>query len=159
MEFSWLRMKWVLPDTICLVEKGVAISSSGECLRPFSEMAFIEISMCRGTQHTCIAHQSMSTGYSDRKQILFIDNNWRNTEICLRSRSVRHTDARRSLRHGSWDKEFTPYALNLNIYLYQQGYTKQSKLQRIQCILQAWFPMGTLNARIRSCLPPAFPVF
>ena len=41
--------------------------------------------------------------------------------------------------------------------LYQQGYTKQSKLQRIQCIYQAWFLTGTLG--VGSCLPPVFPGF
>ena len=152
-------MKWVGMDTACLVGKGMAILCSGECIESFPEMAFIEISMCRGIQHTCIAHWSMSKGYGYRKHTLSIDSNWRNTEICLRSGSVRHADARWLLRHVSWDKEFTPYALNLNIYLYQQGYTKQSKLQRIQCILQAWFPMGPLGASIRLCLPPAFQVF
>ena len=147
-------MKWVGPDIIHLVGEEVVIPSSEECPEPFSKMAFIGISMCRGTQHACIAHQSMSKGYSYRKQIT-IDNNWRNTEICFRYVSVRHADARWSIRRVSWDKEFTPYALNLHIWFL----SKQSKLQRIQCILQAWFPTGTLSASIGSCLPPAFLVF
>ena len=88
-------------------EKGVVIPSSGECPEPFSETAFIGIGMCRGVQHTCMAYQSMSKGYSCRKQILSTDNNWRNTEVCLRSGCVRHADARWLLRRASWDKEFT----------------------------------------------------
>ena len=51
--------------------KGVAIPCSGECPKPFSEMAFIGI----GMQHACIAHQSMSKGYSYIKLILSIDDN------------------------------------------------------------------------------------
>ena len=92
-----------------------------------------------------------------QKQVLSIDNNWRNTEICHRSGSVSHTDARGSLRHISWDKEFTPYALNLNIWFISPGLykTKQSKLQRIQCIYQAWFPWEPWML-VESCLPPAF---
>ena len=78
-------------------------------------MAFIRISMCRGIEHACIAHQLMSKGYSYRKQVLSIDNNWKNTEVCLRSGSVRCADTSWSLRRVSWDKEFIPYALNLNI--------------------------------------------
>ena len=85
---SW--MKWVGPDTICLGEEGLVIPSSGERPEPFSKMAFIGIGICRGIQHACIAHQSMSKGYSYKKQILSIDNNWRNTEVLLRSGSVRH---------------------------------------------------------------------
>ena len=74
-------------------------------------------------------------------QVLSTDNNWRNTEICHGSGSVSHVDARGSLRHISWDKEFIPYALNLNIWFISPGLhkTKHSKLQRIQCIYQAWF--------------------
>ena len=81
-----------------------------------------------------------------QKQVLSVDNNWRNTEICYRSESVSHADARWSLRHISWDKEFTPYALNLNIrFISTEPYkAKQSKLQRIQCIYQAWFPWEPL---------------
>ena len=77
-----------------------------------------------------------------QKQVLSIDNNWRNTEICHRSGSVSHADARGSLRRVSQDKEFTPYALNLNIRFKSPGLyeTKQSKLQRIQRTFQAWFP-------------------
>ena len=55
--------------------KGLAILSSGQCPQPFSERAFIGISMCRGIQHACIAHQSMSEDYSYRKHTLSIDNN------------------------------------------------------------------------------------
>ena len=74
-----------------------------------------------------------------QKQVLSIDNSWRNTETC-------HADARGSLRSISWDKEFTPYALNLNIQFISPGLykTKQSKLQRIHCIYQAWFPREPL---------------
>ena len=76
-----------------------------------------------------------------QKQVLSIDNNWRNTEICHRSGSVSHADTRGFLRCISWDKELTPYSLNLNIhFISTEPYkAKQSKLQRIQCI-QAWFP-------------------
>ena len=81
-----------------------------------------------------------------QKQILSIDNNWRNTEICHRSGYVSHADARGSLRRVSWDKEFTPYALNLNIQFISPGVykAKQSRLQRIQCIYQVWFPCEPL---------------
>ena len=40
--------------------KGVAIPSSEECSEPFSHTAFIRVGKCRGIQHTCTAHQSMS---------------------------------------------------------------------------------------------------
>ena len=73
---------------------------------------FIGIGTRRGKQHTCIAYKSMSKGYNYQKQILSIDNNWRNTEIYIRSGSVQHADIRRLLRSISWDKEFTPYAWN-----------------------------------------------
>ena len=62
-------------QSVVPVGKGVAIPSSGECPKPFSERAFIGIGMCRDIQHICIAHQSMSKSYSCRKQILSIDNN------------------------------------------------------------------------------------
>ena len=45
--------------------KWVAIPSGGECPEPFSQMAFIGNVMCRCI--TCIAHQSMSKGYSHSK--------------------------------------------------------------------------------------------
>ena len=55
--------------------KGVATPSSGECPKPFSETAFIGISRCRNIQHTYIAHQSMSKGYSYfKKLILSVDD-------------------------------------------------------------------------------------
>ena len=98
-----------------------------------------------------------------QKQVLSIDRNWRNTEICHRTGSVSHADTRGSLRRISWDKEFTPYVLNLNIQFISPGLhkTKQSKLQRIQCTCQAWFPreplvLESLGVRVESCLPPAF---
>ena len=49
-------------------------------------------------------------------------------------------------------------ALYLNILFISPGLhkTKHSKLQRIQCIYQAWFPQEPLVLRVRSCLPPAF---
>ena len=65
----------------------------------------------------------------------------------------------RSLRRVSRDEKLTPYVLKLNIGLHQQGYTKQSKLLRIQCIYQACFPMRTLGVSLESCLPPAFAGF
>ena len=64
-----------------LVEKGVAIPSSGKCPEPFSQMAFIGNGMCRCIHHTWVAHQSMSKGHSNTKQVLSIDNNWRNTDL------------------------------------------------------------------------------
>ena len=93
-----------------------------------------------------------------QKQVLSIDNNWRNTEFCHRSGSVSHADTRGFLKHVSWDKEFTPYALNLNVQFIstEPHKAKENKLQRIQCIYQAWFPRGTLGVRVGSCLPPAF---
>ena len=45
---------------VALVGKVVAIPSSGECPKPFSDTAFIRVGKCRGIQHTCIAYQSMS---------------------------------------------------------------------------------------------------
>ena len=99
-----------------------------------------------------------------QKQVLPIGNNWRNTEICHRSGSVSHTDARGSLRRISWGKEFTPYALNLNIRFISPGLykTKQSKLlhcvQNLQAYRVSFRPdsHGTLSVRAESCLPPAF---
>ena len=40
-----------------------------------------------------------------------------------------------------WNKEFTPYALNLNIRFISIGLYKgkQSKIQRIKCTFDAWF--------------------
>ena len=119
--------------------KGVVIPFSGEHPKPFSQMTFIGNGMCRCIQHTSI---NVKKAIVIQKQVLSIDNNWRNTKICHRSGSVSHTDARGSLRRISWDKEFILYALNLNIwFISPEPYkTKQSKLQRIQCIYQAWFP-------------------
>ena len=116
--------------------KGVAIPSSGEYTEIFSQMALLGM--------VCVGVYSIYAQFINQyqkaiviqKQILYVDNNWRNTEICHRSGSVRHADARWSLRRVSWDKEFTPYALNLNIWFIATGLykAKQSKFQRIQCI-------------------------
>ena len=61
-------------QSVVPVGKGVAIPSSGECPEPFSKTAFIGIVVCRDIRHTCIAHQSLSKGYS-YKNILFTDDN------------------------------------------------------------------------------------
>ena len=157
---GWEYIVW---DTICcLVGKGVANPSSGECPKPFYKTAFIRISMRRGIQHTCIAYQSMSERlYSQKKKVtLSIDDNWRNTEIVSGQglQDMLMPDGCKGL--GS--KEFTPYFMKqggfeLKHLVYtNNAITKQSKPQRIQCILQAWFPTGTMGASIGSCLPPAF---
>ena len=49
------------------VGKGVAIPSSGERPEPLSQMAFIGNGLWRCTQHTWIAHKSVSKGYSHTK--------------------------------------------------------------------------------------------
>ena len=155
---GWNKSSWTL---FFLGGKRVAIPSSGECPKPFSEMAFIEIRMFRGIQYARKAHQSMSKGHSYRKQILCIDNNWLNVEICLRSGSVRYADSRGSVIKVQFMR-LGVHSLMLwaqTSGLYEQGYTKQSKLQRIQCILQAWFLTRTLGVSIWWCLPPAFPAF
>ena len=98
-----------------------------------------------------------------QKQVLSIDNNWRNTEICHRSESVSHDDARGSLRHVSWDKEFTPYAWNLSIrFTVHINRAVQSKAQQVSkntMYLSGLIPTGTLGVRVGSCLPPALPGF
>ena len=58
-------------QSIALVGKGVVIPSIGECTEPFSETAFIGISMHRGIQYACKADQSMSKGHSYRKHIIY----------------------------------------------------------------------------------------
>ena len=72
-EFHPVESSWT--QSVVLEGKGVVIPSTGESLKPFSETAFIGISMCRGIQQACKAHHSMSKGHSYRKQILSIDNN------------------------------------------------------------------------------------
>ena len=106
-----------------------------------------------------IGHQSMSKGYSHKKQVLSIDNNWRNTEICHRSGSVSHADTRGSLRCVSWDKKFTPYALNLNIQFISTGLYKAEQTSKDTIYFSGLIPMGTLGVRVRSCLPLALPGF
>ena len=91
-----------------------------------------------------------------QKQVSSIDNNWRNTEICHRSGSVSHADARGSLRHTSWDKEFTSYALNLNIWFISPGLYKAQQASKDAMYLSGLIPMGTLGVRVGSSLPPAF---
>ena len=49
---------------VVLEGKGLVIPSSRECRKPFSEMAFTGMGMCRGIQRASIAHQSMPKGYS-----------------------------------------------------------------------------------------------
>ena len=69
-ELSWpprMRINHPGHNLIVPVGKGMAISSSGECPKPFSQTVFIGNGMCRYIQHTCIAHQSMSKGYSHTK--------------------------------------------------------------------------------------------
>ena len=56
------KSSWI--QSVVPAGKGVAIPSSGECPEPSSEMAFIGISMCRGRQHGCIAHQIITKCYS-----------------------------------------------------------------------------------------------
>ena len=113
-------------QSVVLVGKRVTIPSSGEYPEPFSETAFMGIGMRRGIQYAHWAHQSTSKDHGYSKQILFIGNSRRNTEICLRSSSVREADARCLLRHVSWDKEFTLSALGLR-YLIPGNRAIQSK--------------------------------
>ena len=127
-------------NLVVLAGKGVAIPSGGEQLKPFSQMVFPGNCMCRGIPHTCIPHQSMSKGFSHTKTGIILDNNWRNTELCHRSGSVRHADARWSLWRVSWDKEFTSYALNIQFISTGPYKANQSKLRRIQYTFQAWSP-------------------
>ena len=51
---------------------------------------FIETGMCRGVQHACIAHQCHKAIVTENTLEMTIEE----TEICLRSGSVRHADAR-----------------------------------------------------------------
>ena len=148
-----MRNKSSWTQSFVQVGKGMAIPSSGECPEPFFQTAFIGNVMCRCLQHTHIAHQSMSKAIVIQKQVLSIDNNWRNTEICHRSGSVSHADARWSFRRVSWDKEFITYALNLTIqFILTEPYkAKQSKLQRIQCIFQAWFLEPSVLELVHVC--------
>ena len=55
-------------NLVVWVGKEVAIPSSGECPKLFSQMAFIRNGMCRGLQHTCIPNQSISKYYSHTKK-------------------------------------------------------------------------------------------
>ena len=54
-------------ESCCSRGKGGGNSLTGERPGPFSQTAFIGNGMCRCTQHTCIAHQSMSEGCSHIK--------------------------------------------------------------------------------------------
>ena len=131
VESSWLWMKWAGLDKICLVgERGWWFSPVENVPSPSPKQLLFGISVCRGIQHARIAHQSMFKGYSYRKQILPIDNNWRNAEIFLRSGSVRHADARWLLRCTSWDEEFIPYALSLNIWFMATGLYKAKQASK-----------------------------
>ena len=70
------RMRIIVLETIYCSDRKGGGDSSGEYPESFSETAFIGISMCRDIQHTCIAHQSISKGYSYKKKlILSVDDN------------------------------------------------------------------------------------
>ena len=131
--FSWSQMKRKASSrtqSVVPAGSGVAIPSSGECPEPFSEMAFIGIGMRRDIQHTCIAYQSMSKGYSCRKQTLSIGNNRRNTEIISGQglRDILTPVVCKGIFHEG--KEFIPYALNLIYWFISTGLYKAKQASK-----------------------------
>ena len=64
-----------LPTQDLFGEKRLANLSEEKSPTVLSPEALIESDMCRGMQHACKAHQSMSKDHSYIKQMLSIDNN------------------------------------------------------------------------------------
>ena len=125
-QLPWMRINR-LGHNLVPPGKGVVIPSSGEC-PSLSPKQLLMGMVCVGVYsiHAQLINQCQKATVI-QKQVLSVDNIWRNTEIC---RTVSHADARGSLRRVSWDKEFTPYALNLNIRFISTGLYKAKQASK-----------------------------
>ena len=117
-QLPWMRINR-LGHNLVPAGKGVVIPSSGEC-PSLSPKQLLMGMVCVGVYsiHAYLINQYQNT-IVIQKKVLSIDNDWRKTEIC--HRSVSCADARWSLKCVSGDKEFTSYALNLNIWFIWPG--------------------------------------
>ena len=76
---------------------------------------------------------------------------------CLNHTSYSPADTRWSLRCISWDKEFIPYALNLNIIQFiLTGLYKTEQAAKDTMYISGLIPMGALGVKVESCLPTVF---